>query len=268
MTAYVARQADAQGYIHYTDTEHQTWAFLMKRQLALLPDRACQAYLKGLDILNFPSHRIPQLAEVNAKLLPATGWRVTAVPALIPFGQFFELLANREFPAATFIRRPEEMDYLQEPDIFHELFGHCPLLTDPVFADFAQKYGELGLQATPKQRIYLARIFWYTVEFGLIQEQEGLRIYGAGILSSPGETCYALTDPSVVYHPFSLAQALRTPYRIDIYQPQYFVIDSFSQIFSAMQPTILEAIAKAQQLGDFPALFPKKPPKDMTAHEC
>ncbi len=258
MTAYIAHQPDADGFIHYSDTENQTWAFLIKRQLALLPGRASTAYLHGLELLDFPKDRVPQLPEVNAKLQAATGWQVEPVPALIPFGTFFELLAHKKFPAATFIRTPEQMDYLQEPDIFHELFGHCPLLTDPTFAEFAHQYGKLGLAATPKQRVYLARIFWYTVEFGLIREAEGLRIYGAGILSSPGETQYALTDPKVVYHDFSLELALRTPYRIDIFQPQYFVIDSFAEIFHAMQPSILDKIATAQALGDLPPLFEPK----------
>lgn len=274
MTAYIAHQPDADGVIHYSDTEHQTWAFLIKRQLALLPGRASKAYLHGLELLDFPKDRVPQLSEVNAKLQAATGWQVEPVPALIPFGTFFELLANKKFPAATFIRTPEQMDYLQEPDIFHELFGHCPLLTDPTFAEFAHQYGKLGLAATPKQRVYLARIFWYTVEFGLIREAEGLRIYGAGILSSPGETQYALTDPKVVYHDFSLELALRTPYRIDIFQPQYFVIDSFAQIFHAMQPSILDKIGTAQALGDLPPLFEPKS-KEVTAaqvqsamHDC
>lgn len=274
MTAYIAHQPDADGFIQYSETEDQTWAFLIKRQLALLPGRASKAYLHGLELLDFPQDRVPQLSEVNAKLQAATGWHVEPVPALIPFGTFFELLANKKFPAATFIRTPEQMDYLQEPDIFHELFGHCPLLTDPIFAEFAHQYGQLGLAATPKQRVYLARIFWYTVEFGLIREAEGLRIYGAGILSSPGETQYALTDPKVVYHDFSLELALRTPYRIDIFQPQYFVIDSFAQIFHAMQPSILDKIATAQALGDLPPLFEPKtkvvaePVAASAMHDC
>jgi len=183
-THYVAREPDAQGHIHYPDAEHAVWQTLVERQLKLLEGRACQEYLDGLDQLALPRERIPQLGEINRVLEATTGWQVERVPALIPFQRFFELLASKRFPVATFIRTPEELDYLQEPDIFHEIFGHCPLLTNPWFAEFTHTYGQLGLKASKEERVYLARLYWMTVEFGLVDTPAGLRIYGGGILSS------------------------------------------------------------------------------------
>ncbi len=193
-THYVAREPDAQGHIHYPDAEHAVWQTLVERQLKLLEGRACQEYLDGLDQLALPRERIPQLGEINRVLAATTGWQVERVPALIPFQRFFELLASKRFPVATFIRTPEELDYLQEPDIFHEIFGHCPLLTNPWFAEFTHTYGQLGLAASKEERVYLARLYWMTVEFGLVDTPAGRRIYGGGILSSPKETLYSLSS--------------------------------------------------------------------------
>lgn len=275
MTAYVAHQPDARGLIDYSDTENDTWRFLYQRQWELIRNRACRAYREGLEILDLPENRVPQLPEVNCALRAATGWEVAAVPALIPFGTFFELLADRKFPAATFIRTPEDIDYLQEPDIFHEIFGHCPLLTDPTFADFVHEYGKLGLAASPKERVYLARIFWFTVEFGLIRESGEHRIYGAGILSSPGETVYSLEGAEPERKDFDVMTALRTPYRIDIFQRIYFVIDSFEQIYEQMNSSIMPRVREAMALGDFPPAYPPKDTIDgqsrtgmATAHDC
>lgn len=167
-THYVAREPDAQGFIHYPPEEHAVWNTLITRQLKVIEGRACQEYLDGIDKLGLPHDRIPQLAEINKVLAETTGWQVARVPALIPFQTFFELLANKQFPVATFIRTREELDYLQEPDIFHEIFGHCPLLTNPWFAEFTHTYGKLGLAATKEQRVYLARLYWMTIEFGLV----------------------------------------------------------------------------------------------------
>lgn len=257
-SSYVAHQPDANGHVAYSAEENGVWAFLYQRQMALIQHRASQAFLHGLSVLNLPSNRVPQLAEVNAPLQAATGWQVEAVPALIPFGTFFELLANRKFPAATFIRRREHIDYLQEPDIFHEIFGHCPLLTDPVFANFVHEYGKLGLAASKQERVYLARLFWLTVEFGLIREPAGLRIYGAGILSSKGETEYALDSALPERLPFTVEDALRTPYRIDIMQPLYYIIDNFAQIYAVMNDSILPKIRIAMAQGDYPPRFAPK----------
>lgn len=259
MTAYVAKTPDNKGFVDYTNTEDNTWQFLYQRQMKLIEDRACDEYLRGLEILNLSQDQVPQLPDVNKALRQATGWEVAAVPALIPFGEFFELLANKKFPAATFIRTPEEMDYLQEPDIFHEIYGHCPLLTDPVFAKFVHNYGKLGLAASKQERVYLARIFWFTVEFGLIQRKDqDMRIYGAGILSSPGETVFCLDTPKAERRPFDLMTALRTPYRIDIFQNIYYVISQFEDIYNAMDSSIIQKIHEAIELGDFTPSFPPK----------
>jgi len=167
-TQYLAREPDDSGFIHYPEAEHQVWNTLITRQLKVIENRACQEYLDGIEQLGLPHERIPQLGEINRVLEASTGWRVARVPALIPFQTFFELLASKQFPVATFIRTPEELDYLQEPDIFHEIFGHCPLLTNPWFAEFTHTYGKLGLKASKEERVYLARLYWLTIEFGLL----------------------------------------------------------------------------------------------------
>jgi phenylalanine-4-hydroxylase len=198
------------------------------------------------------------LGEIDSVLLEATGWKTAAVPALIPFGRFFELLANKEFPVATFIRSKEEFDYLQEPDIFHEIFGHCPLLTNAAFGYFSHMYGKLGLAATKEERVFLARLYWFTIEFGLVQGKgELLNIYGGGILSSPGETLYALSD-APERKPFDLLEVLRTPYRIDIMQPIYYVIESVDYLDEIANMDIMAYVRKAQGLGLLPAKFAPK----------
>ncbi len=268
MTSYIARKADETGFIQYSEEENQTWAFLYERQMGVIKDRACNEYIQGLATLGLTAEKIPQLNEVSDALKNATGWEVAAVPALIPFGTFFELLSNKKFPAATFIRSKDEIDYLQEPDIFHEIYGHCPMLTHPVFADFCHNYGKLGLSASKQERVYLARLFWFTVEFGLIKTEQGPRIYGAGILSSKGETIYALEDKSVEIRPFDLMTILRTPYRIDIYQPIYYMIENFEQLYSVMNESLLDAISQAIELGDFEPTFEPKPRTVGDKHDC
>ncbi len=255
---YMARKPDAHGIIHYSDEENDTWNILMDRQMKLLPGRACQEFLEGLDTLALPEHRIPQLSELNVKLTAATGWGVARVPALISFDRFFALLASRQFPVATFIRRRDELDYLQEPDIFHEVFGHCPLLTYQAFADFTEAYGKLGLSATKEERVYLARLYWMTVEFGLLRSEEGLRIYGGGILSSYSETTYALESDTPQRKSLDPLTALRTPYRIDILQPLYFIIDSLEQLSAIRQLDIMALVDKAMTLGLHEPLFSPK----------
>ncbi|MFM4995413.1 phenylalanine 4-monooxygenase [Aeromonas sanarellii] len=245
---YTAHQPDEQGRIHYTDEEHGTWQILIERQLAALEGKACDEYRAGLVRLALPRDRIPQLDEINAALTPATGWSVAAVPALISFDRFFSLLADRQFPVATFIRRRDELDYLQEPDIFHEIFGHCAMLTNPAFAHFTHLYGQLGLNASKEERVYLARLYWFTVEFGLLQGAGGLRIYGGGILSSIGETAYALSGKPVL-QPFDLLEILRTPYRIDIMQPVYFVLQDLDTLYRLSPQAIMDAVAQARRLG-------------------
>ena len=257
---YTAHKPDDQGLIHYTDEEHGTWRILIERQLAALRGKACDEYQAGLDRLSLPLERIPQLAEINAVLQPATGWSVAPVPALISFDRFFALLASRQFPVATFIRRRDELDYLQEPDLFHELFGHCAMLTNPAFARFTHIYGQLGLKASKEERVYLARLYWFTVEFGLLDTPAGLRIYGGGILSSIGETAYALSGRPWL-QPFDPIEVLRTPYRIDIMQPTYFVLPSLDTLYQLAGQDIMAMVAHARRLGLYAPRFDPLPGK-------
>lgn len=255
---YKARKPDENGFIDYSEEEHETWGILIRRQLECVQERACDEFLEGLEILQLPKDRIPQLDEINGMLGQTTGWSVARVPALISFDRFFNLLANRQFPVATFIRVREELDYLQEPDIFHEIFGHCPLLTNQDFADFTELYGRLGLAASKEERVYLARLYWLTVEFGLLETSRGLRIYGGGILSSYGETLYALDSDKPLREPFDPRKALRTPYRIDILQPIYYVIDNMSELHRLGQMDIMAMVHEAMKLPLFDPLFSAK----------
>lgn len=257
-SSYLSKSSDDKGIIHWTDEENQIWSDLVDRQLKCIRGKACNEYFEGLDKLNLAKNRVPQLSEVNEVLLDTTGWRCAEVPALINFEKFFTLLANKEFPVATFIRRREHFDYLQEPDIFHEIFGHCAMLTNPAFSEFTHHYGTLGLAATKEQRVYLARLYWFTVEFGLIMQDDQLRIYGGGILSSPGETEYALNSDKPERFKMNVLDALRTPYRIDIMQPKYFVIDSINDLFDIAQMDLMGLVDEAMSLGLYPPTFPPK----------
>ena len=222
----------------YTPAEHQVWMTLYERQSKLLPGRACDAFLHGLDVLDLHRGGIPDFARINEELNRLTGWTVVAVPGLVPDAAFFEHLANRRFPAGRFIRKPDQLDYLQEPDIFHDVFGHVPLLTDPVFADYMEAYGKGGLRAIKFGRLKnLAALYWYTVEFGLIETPKGVRIYGAGISSSKDESIFALDDPSPNRVRFDLERVMRTRYRIDDFQQTYFVIRSYDDLFRATVDT-------------------------------
>jgi phenylalanine-4-hydroxylase len=257
-TQYVAREPDAHGFIDYTAEEHAVWNTLITRQLKVIEGRACQEYLDGIEKLGLPHDRIPQLGEINKVLGETTGWQVARVPALIPFQTFFELLASKQFPVATFIRTREELDYLQEPDIFHEIFGHCPLLTNPWFAEFTHTYGKLGLQATKEERVYLARLYWMTIEFGLVDTPQGQRIYGGGILSSPKETVYCLSDEPE-HQAFDPLECMRTPYRIDILQPLYFTLPNLKRLFDLAHEDIMGMVKQAMQMGLHAPKFPPKP---------
>jgi len=218
----------------YSAEEHRVWTTLYERQKDLLPGRACDAFLKGLDALDLHRGGIPDFARINPELKRLTGWEVVAVPGLVPDEIFFDHLAHRRFPAGQFIRQPGQLDYLSEPDIFHDVFGHVPMLTDPVFADYMQAYGAGGLRAQSLNHLHhLARLYWYTVEFGLLATPKGLRIYGAGIVSSRGETTFALEDPSPHRLELDLERMMRTPYRIDDFQQVYFVAPSLAGILAA-----------------------------------
>jgi phenylalanine-4-hydroxylase len=242
-----------QGWSAYTEAEHQVWITLYERQTALLPGRACDPFLRGLDALDLHRSGIPDFARINEELKRLTGWTVVAVPGLVPDDIFFEHLANRRFPAGQFIRRPEQLDYLQEPDVFHDVFGHVPMLTDPTFADYMQAYGEGGLRALHLGRLHnLARLYWYTVEFGLLQTPAGLRIYGAGIVSSHAESIFALDDPSPNRLGFDLERVMRTPYRIDDFQQVYFVIPSLQALLDATLADFGALYRRLEAVDDIP----------------
>jgi phenylalanine-4-hydroxylase len=254
-STYVSHPVDSEGNAAYTAEENKIWGELITRQIPIVKERACDEYTHGIDLLNMPMDRVPQCPEINKVLNETTGWALEPVPALIPFDKFFALLANKKFPAATFIRRRDELDYLQEPDIFHEVFGHCPLLTNQAYGDFTETYGKLGLAANHQDRVMLAKLYWFTIEFGLIKTQKGLRIYGGGILSSKEETIYALESDVPLRKPFDPLEVLRTPYRIDIKQPIYYVIESFDTLFDLAKMDLISLIQEARRLGIYEPLY-------------
>jgi phenylalanine-4-hydroxylase len=226
----------SQNYAAYTQADHDTYRRLYERQAALVPGRACDEFLAALPLLGVKD-RIPRFGEINQRLRTATGWEIVAVPGLIPELAFFTLLANCRFPVTDWIRTPEEFEYIVEPDVFHDLFGHVPLLFDPVFAGHMREYGKGGLKA---HRLgageLLSRLYWYTIEFGLIRQRNGLRAYGAGILSSPGELRYAVESAQPLRVSLDIEAVMRTPYKIDSYQQTYFVIESFQELFDKTAP--------------------------------
>lgn len=220
-----------QDWASYTQEDHATWDRLFARQAQMLPDRVTPEFIAGLDVLRLSKPGIPDFEELSERLMKATGWQVVAVPGLVPDDVFFDHLANRRFVAGNFIRRPDHLDYLQEPDVFHDVFGHVPLLAHPVFADYMQAYGVGGQRAAGLGAIErLSRLYWYTVEFGLVRAGDGLKLYGAGIVSSFTESIFALDDPSPNRIAFDLKRVMRTRYRIDDFQQNYFVIDSFEDL--------------------------------------
>ncbi len=253
---YQAHKPDSSGLISYSDAEHSVWQQLFSRQKKLLPGRAADEYLAGLAALQLTEERIPQLPEINQRLAKLTQWEVVPVPALISARAFFELLVARRFPAATFIRVQEELDYVKEPDIFHEIFGHCPLLVNPTYADFVQNYAKIVLTYPETDWPLLQRLFWFTVEFGLIATGNGLRAYGGGILSSVTETVYCVESHVPLRILFDPLVALRTPYRIDQLQTTYFVIQDFEQLYTMAQENLQDTLMQARKLREFPPLFP------------
>ncbi len=227
----------AQPFDHYGAEDHAVWRDLFRRQTRLLPGSACREFLDGLEGLGVAADGIPRFERLSELMQARTGWRIVAVPGLVPDDVFFRHLAGRRFPVTWWIRRRARMDYLQEPDVFHDLFGHVPMLMNPVFADYMAAYGRGGLKALRLDALeYLARLYWYTVEFGLIRTARGLRIYGSGIVSSKGESIYCLEDAKPNRIGFRLERVMQTLYRIDDYQESYFVIDGFDQLFEATRP--------------------------------
>ncbi len=241
-----------QAWERFSAEEHAVWDRLFARQSAMLPGRASDAFLRGIDVLRLEKPGIPDFAELNQRLIAATGWQVVAVPGLVPDDVFFDHLANRRFVSGNFVRRADQLDYLQEPDVFHDVFGHVPMLADPVFADYMQAYGKGGLRSLTFGALHkLARLYWYTVEFGLVRENGALRIYGAGIVSSYGESIFALDDPSPNRLGFDLERIMRTEYRIDDYQQNYFVIDSYEQLLrTTVETDFAPLYARLETLPD------------------
>ena len=228
-----------QPWDRYTPQEHRTWATLFERQRTLLVGRACREFLENQQRFGMTADAIPRFDALNAVLRRATGWELVGVEGLLPELTFFDHLANRRFPVTWWIRKPEQLDYIAEPDLFHDLFGHVPLLLNPIFADYMQAYGRGGVKAHavgPDALVNLTRLYWYTVEFGLIATPEGLRIYGSGIVSSKGESIHCLESEAPNRIGFDLERVMRTRYRIDTYQKTYFVVDGFEQLFDATRP--------------------------------
>ncbi|MGE0097917.1 MAG: phenylalanine 4-monooxygenase [Hydrogenophaga sp.] len=242
-----------QNWASYTEADHDTYRRLYERQSSLLPGLACDAFIQALPSLGVRD-RIPRFEEINDRLRPATGWEIVAVPGLIPERPFFDLLAHRRFPVTDWIRKPEEFDYIVEPDVFHDLFGHVPLLFNPVFADYVQRYGAGGLKAHDLGAgELLSRLYWYTIEFGLMRQPEGLRAYGAGILSSSSELKYSVTSPQPQRVALDLLRCMRTRYKIDDFQATYFVIDGFEQLFDMTAPDFAPLYEAVRSLGELAA---------------
>lgn len=268
---YTSKMPDTRGNIQYDPVENNTWARLVERQLKNIPERACDEYLEGLKKLDLPVDRVPQHFEITEVLQKNTGWAVQVVPAIIPADEFFNLLAHKKFPVASFVRIPEEFDYLEEPDIFHEVFGHCPLLTHEAYAEFMCWYGKTALLADQKTRNRLFRLFWFTIEFGLLKTQRGFRAYGGGILSSPKETLHAIDSEKPQRIPLDALDALRTPFRIDIVQPLYFYIEKLEELFKLTDLNLIKLVEKSHELGSFPKAFPSKeeyPGDGYHGHNC
>jgi phenylalanine-4-hydroxylase len=242
-----------QNWADYTEEEHALWRKLYKRQAELLPGRACDEFIDSLNALD-AADGIPNFDSTSEALLKATGWRIVAVPGLIPELAFFTHLANRRFPVTVWLRKPEEFDYIVEPDVFHDYFGHVPLLFNPIFADHIQEYGKGGLKAMKLGGLdQLARLYWYTIEFGLIQSPNGLRVYGAGILSSGGEIKHCLEASASRHISLDIERCMRTLYKIDSYQETYFVIRDFKQLFDDTAPDFTPIYQRIKQQDALPA---------------
>ena len=240
-----------QGWDNYSAAEHAVWKTLYERQAKLLPGRACDEFVAGMRELPIEPDRIPDFRRLSEVLMKHTGWQIVAVPGLVPDDVFFDHLANRRFPSGQFIRRPDQLDYLQEPDVFHDVFGHVPMLMNPVIADYIQAYGKGGLRAKQLGMLdHLARVYWYTVEFGLVQQADGLRIYGAGIVSSYTESIFAIDDHSPNRIRFELERVMRTRYRIDDFQETYFVVPNLDQLLELASIDFGPAYQRANSLPD------------------
>ena len=241
-----------QDWDHYGAAEHAVWKTLFERQSKLLPGRACDQFVQGMRALPIGAEQIPDFRRLNEILSKRTGWQVVAVPGLVPDEVFFEHLANRRFPAGQFIRKAEQLDYIEEPDVFHDVFGHVPMLMNPVIADYIQAYGIGGLRAQKLGVLpNLARVYWYTIEFGLLLQPDGLRIYGSGIVSSHAETLFALEDDSPNRIRFNLERVMRTHYRIDDFQETYFVIGALDELLELARIDFAPVYERIQGRSEF-----------------
>jgi len=245
-----------QPWANYAPSDHETWATLFRRQREILVDRACREFIDNQQRFGMTQDAIPKFEDLNRVLKAATGWELIGVEGLLPELTFFDHLANRRFPVTWWIRRPDQIDYISEPDLFHDLFGHVPLLLEPMFADYMQAYGAGGVKAHgvgAEALVNLTRLYWYTVEFGLIKQDDGLRIYGSGIVSSKGESIHSLESAAPNRIGFDLHRIMRTRYRIDTYQKTYFVIDSFEQLMRATEPDFTPYYAELAAQPSIPA---------------
>jgi phenylalanine-4-hydroxylase len=241
-----------QGWERYTAEEHRTWRTLFERQTKLLPGRACGAFVDGMKRLPIGPEEIPDFRRLSEVLMKATGWQVVAVPGLVPDEVFFEHLASRRFPAGNFIRKPGQLDYIEEPDVFHDVFGHVPMLMNRTLADYIQAYGAGGLRAQKLGVLpHLARVYWYTVEFGLVEQKDGIRIYGSGIASSRTESVFALDDPSPNRLGFDLERVMRTRYRIDDFQETYFVLRDLDELLELARIDFAPLYERVKALAEF-----------------
>lgn len=241
-----------QGWSQYTPQEHAVWKTLFERQSKLLPGRACNEFVRGMQDLPIGPDQIPNFEQLSETLSQRTGWQIVAVPGLVPDDVFFEHLAHRRFPAGHFIRKPHELDYLEEPDVFHDVFGHVPMLMNPAIADYIQAYGEGGLRAKRLGVLEkLARVYWYTVEFGLVKQPDGLGVYGAGIASSATETVFSVEDDSPNRVAFDLERVMRTNYRIDDFQETYFVLDNLNDLLELARIDFAPLYERVADASDF-----------------
>lgn len=256
-SSYASLHPDPDGFFPYSPDDDAVWGELFTRQMAFLPGKVAPEYLEGVEKLGLNAEKTPQVKDIDAKLYDISGAGAHGVPAIIPPSQFYDLLSQRKFPVATFLRRREHLDYIEEPDLFHEVFGHCPLLTNKAYADFIEGFGTKAKELGKGYSWHMFRLFWFTVEFGMLRTKDGLRAYGAGIVSSPAEAENAMGGGALMQD-FDLMTIVRTPYRIDIVQPTYFVIDSFDQLANTLNADVGPLIDAAKALGDLPALFESK----------
>jgi phenylalanine-4-hydroxylase len=257
-STYIAKTADQNGFIQYSDEENLVWRDLYAQQAPMIEKLCAVEYLNGFEKIGLSPHKVPQCQHISDALIDLTGWRVQPVPALIGFETFFSMLADKTFPAASFIRSRQDFDYIKEPDIFHEIFGHTPLLTDERFASFSQSIGKAGQRADKQDYAWLIRLYWFTIEFGLIRQNGAIKALGSGLASSPTELPNSVTGTKAIRRAFDITDILRTPYRIDIHQPIYFVLENVDDLLKAADRDLIEDIKNAQSLGLFAPVYDKK----------